>query len=107
MGGISSGQPGEASARSSIVTLINSCVGVGVLSLPYAFRAAGWAGGLALLAFVAFTEAFTLYVLSRYAEHTDATTYSTVVRDCLGGPPIPWEVCVFVGGKPAGGSRAM
>ncbi|KAL6772315.1 hypothetical protein ACKKBG_A29755 [Auxenochlorella protothecoides x Auxenochlorella symbiontica] len=83
-GGISSGTPGEASARSSIVTLINSSVGVGVLSLPYAFRAAGWVGGLALLAFVATVEAFTLYVLSRYAEHTDAVTYAIVVRRMLG-----------------------
>lgn len=84
VGGLPSGSPGEASARSSIVTLINSCVGVGVLSLPYAFRSAGWAGGLALLAFVAVTEAFTLYVLSRYAEHTDSATYSSVVRSMLG-----------------------
>lgn len=103
MGGISSGQPGEASARSSIVTLINSCVGVGVLSLPYAFRAAGWAGGLALLAFVAFTEAFTLYVLSRYAEHTDATTYSTVVRAGSARPGPGAGVCALTTSLLGGG----
>lgn len=37
-----------------------AAVGAGVLSLPFAFRAAGWAGGLLLTLAVAAVEAFTL-----------------------------------------------
>ncbi|KDD73837.1 transmembrane amino acid transporter protein, partial [Helicosporidium sp. ATCC 50920] len=80
----SSGDGPAASARTSLVTLINSAVGVGVLSLPYAFRCAGWAGGLFLIATIAATEAFTLYVLSRYAEFTRASSYSSMVHRMLG-----------------------
>lgn len=76
------------SARSSYITLLNAAVGAGVLCFPSAFRDAGWAGGLLLLVSVAATEAFTLYVLSRYAESTGARTYSSLVRlppSLLGG----------------------
>lgn len=57
-----------------------AAVGAGVLSLPFAFYAAGWAGGLLATAAVAAIEAFTLYVLARYAEVTGSATYSGLVR---------------------------
>lgn len=50
-------------ARSSVVTLINSSVGAGVLSFPFAFRAFGWAAGLAVVVLIGTVESFTLYVL--------------------------------------------
>lgn len=84
MGGVSSGQPGGASALSSVFTMLNSAIGAGVLSLPFAFRAAGWAGGLLLTAAVAAVEGFTMYVLARYAEWTGSKTYSDLVRKMLG-----------------------
>ena len=37
-----------------------AAIGAGVLSLPFAFRAAGWAGGLLLTAAVAAVEGFTM-----------------------------------------------
>ena len=55
-------------------------VGAGVLSLPFAFRCAGWAGGLVLTFSMAAAEAFTLYVLARYAESTNSNSYSSLVR---------------------------
>ena len=50
-------------ARSSVVTLINSSVGAGVLSFPFAFKAFGWAAGLAVVVLIGTVESFTLYVL--------------------------------------------
>lgn len=60
-------------------------MGAGVLSLPFAFYAAGWAGGLLATATVASIEAFTLYVLARYAEVTGSATYSGLVSALLPG----------------------
>ena len=60
--------------------LSTAAVGAGVLSLPFAFRCAGWAGGILATLLVAATEAFTLYVLARYAEVTGSRTYSDLVR---------------------------
>lgn len=59
-------------------------MGAGVLSLPFAFRAAGWAGCLIATLVVAAIETFTLYVLARYAEATGSATYSQLVRKMLG-----------------------
>ncbi|KAL4855593.1 putative sodium-coupled neutral amino acid transporter 7 [Chlorella vulgaris] len=84
MGVPSDAPAGGASALSSVFTLLNSAVGAGVLSLPFAFREAGWAGCLLLTLAVAIIEAFTLYVLARYAEVTGSGTYSDLVRKMLG-----------------------
>ena len=40
-------EPPANTARGSVLALINSTVGAGVLSFPYAFRQTGWAAGLA------------------------------------------------------------
>ena len=53
----------SGTACSSVLTLINSSVGAGILSFPFAFRAFGWAAGLAAVALIGSVEAFTLYVL--------------------------------------------
>lgn len=84
MGVPSDAPAGGASALSSVFTLLNSAVGAGVLSLPFAFREAGWAGCLLMTLAVAIIEAFTLYVLARYAEVTGSGTYSDLVRKMLG-----------------------
>jgi hypothetical protein len=70
-----------------------AAVGAGILSLPFAFRAAGWAGGLLATFGVAAIESFTLYVLARYAEVTGSATYSDLVSEVAGscrrlGPPL-------------------
>ncbi|GBF99905.1 hypothetical protein Rsub_12813 [Raphidocelis subcapitata] len=77
-------QEGGASSLSSVATLCNSAVGAGVLSLPFAFRCAGLAGGLLLCLLVAVAESFSLYVLSKFAERYDAPSYGSLVRRALG-----------------------
>ncbi|KAL4440716.1 hypothetical protein ABPG77_000425 [Micractinium sp. CCAP 211/92] len=81
---LQTGAAPAGTARSSVLTLINSAVGAGVLSFPFALRATGWAAGLACIALIAATEAFTLYVLSRFAEHTGARSYPALVHQMLG-----------------------
>lgn len=48
--------PAAATTASSIVTLINSSIGAGILALPYAFACTGWALGLAAVWGVAAVE---------------------------------------------------
>jgi amino acid permease len=66
--------------HSSIVTLVNSAIGAGILALPYAFRCTGWAAGLATVFSLGATQAYTLFVLSRHAEYAGSTTYGALVR---------------------------
>jgi hypothetical protein len=68
-----------------VLTLISSAVGAGVLSFPFALRCTGWEAGLACIAGIAATEAYTLYVLSKMAQHTGASSYSALVRRGAGG----------------------
>lgn len=78
------GPPSGASPSQTIAVLINTAVGGGILSLPFAFGRAGWAGGLIILFSVAAVEIFTLYVLSRWAEATSAASYGELVHRVLG-----------------------
>ncbi|KAF8059975.1 slc38a7 [Scenedesmus sp. PABB004] len=73
-----------ASSLSSVATLCNSAIGAGVLSLPFAFAAAGLVGCLILCLVVAASEAFTMYVLAKFAERYDAPSYGSLVRRALG-----------------------
>jgi sodium-coupled neutral amino acid transporter 7/8 len=77
-------QSERSSAVSSVFTLLSSAVGAGILSLPYAFRSAGWAGGLFVIILIATIESFTLYVLSRYAETSGSKTYTQLCTKYLG-----------------------
>lgn len=74
----------KSSPAQAIRLLINAAVGAGVLSLPYAFRCAGWAGGILVLVSVAATESFTLYVLSRHCDVSGANTYGELIYRTLG-----------------------
>lgn len=55
-----------------------------MLSLPFAFHATGLVGGILLCILVGYTEAMTLYVLSKFAERYEARTYVELVRRALG-----------------------
>ncbi|KAI8469768.1 MAG: transmembrane amino acid transporter protein-domain-containing protein [Monoraphidium minutum] len=76
--------PEGATTLSSVSTLCNTALGAGVLGLPFAFARAGVAGCLALFLAVAVLEAFTMYVLAKFAERYDAPTYGTLIRRALG-----------------------
>eukprot|EP00775_Hariotina_reticulata_P008954 gene8954-9130_t len=73
-----------ASSLSSVFTLCNSAIGAGVLSLPYAFQCAGLVGCLVLCLVIAAMEAFTMYVLAKFAERYDANSYGSLIRRALG-----------------------
>lgn len=68
-----------AGLKSSIITMINSAIGAGILSLPYAFRCTGWAAGCAAILLLGAVEAYTAFVLCRFAEHTGSKTYGALV----------------------------
>lgn len=76
--------PSRASPPQAVSLLVNAAVGAGVLSLPFAFRCAGYIGGPLILATVAIAESFTLYVLSKWAEKTNAASYGEVVLRSAG-----------------------
>ncbi|CAK0787069.1 hypothetical protein CVIRNUC_010285 [Coccomyxa viridis] len=73
-----------SSSMSSVFTLCNSAIGAGVLSLPYAFRKSGLVGCFLLCIILGACEAFTMYVLSKFAERYQAPTYSGLIRKALG-----------------------
>jgi hypothetical protein len=84
--------PAIAGIKSSIITMMNSAIGAGILSLPYAFRCTGWAAGIAAIVLLGAAEAYTAYVLCRFAEHTGSKTYGVLVsrkrQAGQHGPPL-------------------
>eukprot|EP00798_Chlamydomonas_sp_ICE-L_P004856 gene4856-34615_t len=64
----SGGDGVSSSTLSSVATMFKATVGAGVLSLPYAFKEAG----------------FTLYVLAKFAERYGRQSYTQLVRATLG-----------------------
>ena len=64
----------------SVLALVNTAVGAGVLAFPSAYFRTGWAAGLAMTAAVAALEALTLYQLCRLAEKTQSKSYQSLVR---------------------------
>jgi amino acid permease len=61
---------GQGSLFTSFAALANTLLGAGILGLPAAFAATGWAVGLSLLAFFAGCSAFGLHLLYCCASHT-------------------------------------
>lgn len=68
----------------AISLLVNSAVGAGILSFPYAWKAAGAVGGAIVLVVIGCMQCFTLTVLSSWAESTNAKSYGELVRLCIG-----------------------
>lgn len=90
---------GGQSSLASVFTLCNSCIGAGVLALPYALRCAGTlvvtlpsthvvptglVGGALLCAVAGVIMGFTLFVLVRFTEYYRAHSYQGLVRRALG-----------------------
>eukprot|EP00878_Enallax_costatus_P011109 GHUV01011602.1.p1 GENE.GHUV01011602.1~~GHUV01011602.1.p1 ORF type:complete len:461 (+),score=81.03 GHUV01011602.1:314-1696(+) len=73
-----------ASSLSSVFTLCNTAIGAGVLSLPYAFECAGLVGCFILCLVVSSLESFTMYVLAKFSERYDASSYGSLIRRALG-----------------------
>lgn len=93
---------GGQSSLASVFTLCNSCIGAGVLALPYALRCAGTPsnrlskpilnintatgllGGALLCVVAGVIMGFTLFVLVRFTEYYRAHSYQGLVRRALG-----------------------
>jgi amino acid permease len=78
------GQAPRGTFMSSVFMTLNSAVGTGVLTLPFAFRCAGLYGGVAALLGFMGVEYLTLLAIIRCVEASDASSYSDVVRAYLG-----------------------
>lgn len=67
-----------ASLTSSTLNLINTVIGAGVLSIPYAFRAAGWLTAIFIILLVWSASSYAFVVLARCSEATDCFTYKGI-----------------------------
>lgn len=76
---------GQSTLPQSTFNAINAIIGVGMLSLPLAFRMSGWIPGLAILTLTAAVTAHTANLLARCMQH-DATliTYSDLAYVAFG-----------------------
>jgi len=78
------GDERQASVKSSIASLCNCCIGVGVLTMPLAFKKVGILPGMCLMFLCAGLCFFTMVLLQEVMLETKATTYSGCIRAALG-----------------------
>lgn len=67
-----------ASFRSTIVNLINTVIGAGILSIAYSIRLAGVAGSIILILVVLIPSLITSYYLSCATVYTNESVYGVV-----------------------------
>lgn len=70
--------PREGSVRSSVLSMVSSACGAGVLALPYALGALGWAAGTASLVLLAVASAWSLELIEMRARDLGASSYEAV-----------------------------
>ena len=75
----------ESSAIVAIFNLLNTMVGGGALSLPYAFAKCGWLGGVVLVLFSVKISNFALSLLCTLARKVRGTSYPAIVGKTMGG----------------------
>jgi len=68
----------------ALVSLVNTIVGGGVLSLPYAFKSLGFVTGLAVVVISAAVTVLSLRLLCKLTVKTGSKCYADVVRKTLG-----------------------
>ncbi|KAI9147932.1 Vacuolar amino acid transporter 1 [Paramyrothecium foliicola] len=76
---------GQSTLPQSVFNSINAIIGIGLLSLPLAFKMSGWIFGLGLLTLNAAVTAYTAKLLAKCMD-ADASliTYSDVAYVCFG-----------------------
>lgn len=77
----------------SVLLLVKTTIGAGVLTLPFAFSQAGWLMGSCLTVLVAILMLGTIHVLSATTERTGAINYGEMIRLALGKR---WQVFVEI-----------
>ena len=74
----------ESSMTVATFNLLNTVVGGGALSLPYAFSKSGWLCGIIIVAFSAQLSLFALNLLCTLARKLSCDSYAAVVRKTMG-----------------------
>ena len=68
----------------ALASLMNTIVGGGVLSLPYAFKSLGWGAGLAVMLVCSLVTIFSLRLLCKLTVKTGSKCYADVIRKTMG-----------------------
>ena len=74
----------ESSSVVATFSILNTIVGAGVLSLPYAFKELGWGAGIGIVLGSTFFTVLSLRLLCKLCAKTGSKSYSDVIRKTLG-----------------------
>ena len=64
---------GKATVKSGTINLLNTIIGAGILAMPYGLKCNGIVFGVILIAWLAFTSLFGLYLQNKVAKYTHQT----------------------------------
>ena len=78
------GEQRKSSASVAVFSLLNTILGGGILSLPYAFMKSGALIGILFMGSSIFVSVFSLQLLCKCARKTGSKTYSDVMRKTMG-----------------------
>ncbi|KAJ1636036.1 hypothetical protein T492DRAFT_862313 [Pavlovales sp. CCMP2436] len=89
--------PSEGTLTTSVLSLVVSACGAGVLSLPFALRCTGWLAGTGTLLVLAVASSWSLELIDMRARDLGATSYEAIGKMLYG----PWfglviELLLFV-----------
>lgn len=88
---------GNTNAFSITFSLVQTSVGAGMLSIPYAFKSMGLVLGICVTVFVALLSFYTLWLTIKASESVREYDFKSVADKLLGRfAGIPYEVFVFV-----------
>jgi len=73
-----------SSSSTAVFSLLNTVLGGGVLSLPYAFLKLGWAVALFVISVASYMSCLSLSMLCVMASKTGSRSYSDIIRKTLG-----------------------
>lgn len=77
-------EEGKATVTASVVNLANTIIGAGVLTIPYAFRAAGYVSGIIVIFLVWFASSYSFNILARCTQATGETSYKGIAMVAYG-----------------------
>jgi len=95
-GSVSSYHSGNSTAPQTLFNAVNTLMGVGMLSLPFGMKLAGWYCGTIIIIATSMSCCFTVIILGRIIKlHPHLKTYGDIAH-AYGGPGFSYFVtCVF------------
>ena len=91
------GEQRKSSRSIAVFSLLNTILGGGILSLPYAFMKSGALIGIFFMTSSVFISTFSLQLLCKCARKTGSRTYSDVMRKTMGvNTPEVVDVLMFL-----------